>query len=260
MRVLLLGDIYGRPGRQMLKEILPQIKQEYSPDLIIANGENSAGGFGLTPKIAKELFAMGIDVLTSGNHIWDQKDIIPYLDQEPRILRPANYPPGTPGNFLYYATINDQKVAIINLIGRVFMGDFDCPFRKIDQLLEEVQQHTPFVIIDFHAEATSEKQAFSWYVDGRVSIVVGTHTHVPTADQRILPGGTAYTTDLGMCGPLDGVLGVSRETVINKFLTQLPTRFSVAKGPRQLCGIIVDLNHEGKAEKIFRLYYEKENI
>lgn len=260
MRILLLGDVYGRPGREMLKEYLPQIDIQYNPDLIIANGENAAGGFGLTPKIAKELFAMGIDVLTSGNHIWDQKEIMSYLEQEPRILRPANYPPGVPGHYLYSAKVGGEKVVVINLIGRVFMGDFDCPFRKIDQILAEVHQETSFIIIDFHGEATSEKQAFAWYVAGKVSAVVGTHTHVPTADQRILPGGTAYTTDLGMCGPLDGVLGVNRETIINKFLTQLPSRFSVAKGARQLCGVIVDLDHSGKAEKIFRLYYESEII
>lgn len=260
LRILLLGDIYGRPGRDMVKELLPQLDIQYTPNLVIANAENAAGGFGLTPKIAKELFAMGIDVITSGNHIWDQRDILSYIDHEPRVLRPANYPPGVPGNFLYYAKVGEQKVAVINLMGRVFMGDFDCPFRTIDEILEEVHQHTSFIIIDFHGEATSEKQAFAWYVAGKVSAVVGTHTHVPTADHRILPGGTAYTTDLGMCGPLNGILGVDREIIINKFLTQLPSRFSVAKGPRQLCGVIVDLDSAGKAKKINRLYFESDII
>ena len=261
MRVLLLGDIFGRPGRDMIKEFLPQIQSEYHPDLVIANGENAAGGFGITQAVAEELFSLGIQVITSGNHIWDIRDVYPYLDAEARILRPANYPPNVPGNYRYFATVGEYKVAVVNLIGRVFMGDYDCPFRKIDELLSEINQVTPITIIDFHGEATSEKQAFGWYVAGRVSVVVGTHTHVPTADARILPGGTAYVTDLGMCGPLDGILGVQREPVINKFLSQLPAHFSVAKGDRQLCGVIVDIDAAtGKAEHIFRIYYEKKIV
>jgi len=257
LRVLLLGDICGRPGREMVKEMLPVIRQEYGPDLVIANGENAAGGFGLTEKVAEELFKLGIDVLTSGNHIWDKKEIYPYLDANPRVLRPANYPPGVPGHYVYYAQVGTEKVAVINLIGRVFMGDFDCPFRKIDELLAETALHTQISIVDFHGEATSEKQAFGWYVAGRVSVVAGTHTHVPTADERVLPGGTAYVTDLGMCGSMDGILGMQREPIITKFLNQLPTRFSVARGNRHLCGVIADVDISGKAQKIVRIYYEK---
>lgn len=257
LRILLLGDIFGRPGRDMVRDTLPKIREEYRPDLVIANGENAAGGFGLTKRVAEELFSLGIHVLTSGNHIWDKKEIYPYLDEEARLLRPYNYPPGVPGNYLYYAKVNDQKVAVINLIGRVFMGDYDCPFRAFDNLYDEIKLQTDIVVVDFHAEATSEKQALGWYLDGKASIVVGTHTHVPTADERLLPGGTAYITDLGMCGPLNGVLGVQREPVINKFLNQLPTRFIVAKGSVQLCGIIVDVDNKGKSQKVSRVYFEK---
>jgi metallophosphoesterase (TIGR00282 family) len=260
LRVLLLGDICGRPGREIVKEMLPVIRDRYGPDLVIANGENAAGGFGLTEQVAEELFSLGIDVLTSGNHIWDKREIYSYLDSSPRVLRPANYPPGVPGHYLYYAQVGADKVAVINLIGRVFMGDFDCPFRKIDELLAETSEHTPITIVDFHGEATSEKQAFGWYVAGRVSVVAGTHTHVPTADERVLPGGTAYVTDLGMCGATDGILGMQREPIIGKFLNQLPTRFSVAKGNRHLCGVIADIDTSGKALKIVRIYYEKKIV
>lgn len=257
MRVLLLGDIYGRPGREIVRKMLPQIKREYKLDLVIGNGENSAGGFGITKNVAEELFGIGLDVITSGNHIWDKKDVYSYLDEEARILRPANYPPQVPGNYLYYAKVGDVKVAVVSLIGRVFMGDYDCPFRKMDDLLEEIEKKTAFIIVDFHGEATSEKLALGWYLAGKVSVVVGTHTHVPTADQRILPGGTAYTTDLGMCGPLNGILGVERDTIITKFLNQLPTRFSVAKGVAQMCGVVVEIDPNGKAQEINRIYYEK---
>ncbi len=257
MRILMLGDIVGRPGREIVKEILPQIDIQYNPDLVIANGENAAGGFGLSRAVAHELFNIGIGVLTSGNHIWDQKEIYDYLDDEPRVLRPANYPPGVPGNSVYYAKVGSETVAVVNLIGRVFMGDYDCPFRSMDTILSQVREQTNHIIVDFHAEATSEKLAFAWYVTSKVSAVVGTHTHVPTSDQRILPGKTAYTTDLGMCGPLDGILGVERETVIKKFIYQLPSRFSVAKGATQMCGVLIDLDRSGKAQKISRIYYEK---
>ncbi len=253
----MLGDIFGRPGREIVQDVLPQMDIQYNPDVIIANGENAAGGFGLTKQVAAELFKMGVHVITSGNHIWDKKEIYAYLDEEPRILRPANYPPEVPGNYLYYVKVRDQELAIINLIGRVFMGEYDCPFRTLNDILDEVRTRTTNIVVDFHAEATSEKQALAWYAAGRVSGVVGTHTHVPTSDQRILPGGTAFTTDLGMCGPLNGILGVERDPVITKFLNQLPTRFSVAKGPTQFCGVIFDIDKSGKAQKIFRIYHEK---
>ncbi len=258
MRILLLGDICGRPGRRVLRDRLPQIRSDYGPDVVIANGENAAGGFGLTAKVAEELFEMGVHVITGGNHLWDQKEMVSYIAQEPRILRPANYPPGTPGNSLYFAPVNGQEVAVMSFIGRVFMGDFDCPFRRFDQLQRKAAERTPFIVVDFHGEATSEKQAFGWFADGRASVVVGTHTHVPTSDQRVLPAGTAFTTDLGMCGPRDGILGVERDAIIKKFRSQLPVRFTVAKGPMQLCGVFVVVDNAGRAESIKRIYLEAE--
>lgn len=260
LRVLMLGDIFGRPGREIVRDYLPKIKREHNPDVIIANGENAAGGFGLTRKIATQLFEMGIDVITSGNHVWDQKEMMAYIQEEPRILRPANYPTGVPGNYLCYVDLGPYLVAVVNLSGRVYMADFDCPFTKMEEILTEVKERTKFIVVDFHAEATSEKIAFAMFIDGKVSIIAGTHTHVPTADYRVLPQGTAYITDLGMCGPLNGVLGVDKDTVIHKFLTQLPVRFSVAKGPSQLWGILVDLDASGKAINIQQINYEKNTL
>ena len=255
MNILMLGDIFGRPGRQIVAQYLPKLKQKYDPALIVANGENAAGGFGLTKKVAEELFALGIHVLTSGSHIWDQKEMLTYIQIEPRILRPANYPPMVPGASVYLHETEQGRIGVINLIGRVFMQDYDCPFRTADQILEELPDDVKHVVIDFHGEATSEKIALARYLDGRVSAVVGTHTHVLTADEQILPQGTAYITDLGMCGPIDGILGVEPTTVINKFLTQLPTRFSVAKGPAQLTGVVITLDSLGAAEQILRLKF-----
>ncbi len=258
MRVLMLGDIFGRPGRRIVAEYLPQLQEEFAPDLVIANGENAAGGFGLTRAVAEELFALGIHVLTSGNHIWDQKEMVTYIADEPRVLRPANYPPDVPGSGVYVDA--ERALAVINVSGRVYLDGFDCPFRTIDHILGNLPDSVKYIIVDFHGEATSEKIAFGCYLDGRVSIVAGTHTHVPTADLRILPGGTAYVTDLGMCGPLEGVLGVEKEQVIGKFLTQMPTRFKVAKGPAQLWGILADLDDEGRAVKVKRVERYNFNI
>jgi metallophosphoesterase (TIGR00282 family) len=203
--------------------------------------------------VAEELFALGIDVLTSGNHIWDQKEMYHYISEEPRILRPANYPPQVPGASVYLHRCSDAVIAVVNLIGRVFMGDFDCPFRTADQILADLPAEVTHVIVDFHGEATSEKIALALYLDGRISALVGTHTHVPTADEQILPKGTAFITDLGMCGPIHSVLGVDPEIVIDKFLTQLPTRFSVAKGPAYLSGVVISLSEDGRAAGILRL-------
>lgn len=253
MNVLILGDIFGRPGRNMVKEHLPQLIETHKPELVVANGENAAGGFGLTKKVAEELFALGIHVLTSGNHIWDQKEMYTYIDLEPRILRPANYPPEVPGSSVYIYRSSTAVVAVINLIGRTFMGDYDCPFRTADSILAGLPEEVTHIIVDFHAEATSEKIALARYLDGQISALVGTHTHVATADEQILPNGTAYVTDLGMCGPVDSVLGVDPEAVIKKFLTQLPSRFSVAKGPASLTGVVIGLNSDGTAAKIFRV-------
>lgn len=253
MNVLVLGDIFGRPGRKIIAEHLPKLIEDYKPCLIMANGENAAGGFGLTKKVAEQLFALGIDVLTSGNHIWDQKEMYTYIAQEPRILRPANYPPETPGASVFIHRCGRAKIAVINLIGRVFMADFDCPFRAADKILADLPVEVTHVIIDFHGEATSEKIALGRYLDGRISAVVGTHTHVATADEQILPCGTAYITDLGMCGPTDGILGVDPQVVIEKFLTQIPRRFSVAKGPASLSGVVIELNETRTAKSIFRV-------
>ncbi|HBG08795.1 MAG: TIGR00282 family metallophosphoesterase [Limnochordia bacterium] len=253
MNVLVLGDIYGRPGRKIVSQFLPDLVKQYKPVLVVANGENAAGGFGLTRNVAEELFALGIDVLTSGNHIWDQKEMYHYISEEPRILRPANYPPQVPGASVYLHRCSDAVIAVVNLIGRVFMGDFDCPFRTADQILADLPAEVTHVIVDFHGEATSEKIALALYLDGRISALVGTHTHVPTADEQILPKGTAFITDLGMCGPIHSVLGVDPEIVIDKFLTQLPTRFSVAKGPAYLSGVVISLSEDGRAAGILRL-------
>ncbi|ACX52570.1 metallophosphoesterase [Ammonifex degensii KC4] len=254
LRLLLIGDIVGRPGRRAVRECLPSLRQKYQLDFVIANGENAAGGNGLTPAVAEELFSCGIDVLTGGNHIWDKKEVFPLLDAEPRIIRPANYPPGAPGVGYGIFSVQEHKVAVINLCGRVFMPDLDCPFRLAESLVTELRAHTPLIVVDFHAEATSEKIAFGWFLDGRVTAVIGTHTHVQTADERILPGGTAYLTDVGMTGPRDGVIGVKKEIVIEKFLSQLPRRFEVASGPYQFNGCVITVDpSSGKALAIERV-------
>jgi len=251
--ILAIGDIVGRPGRRAVSQLLPGFRQQYGLDLVIANGENAAGGLGLTPTTAKELFNAGVDVLTSGNHIWAQKEIIPSLDGEMPILRPLNYPPGVPGK----GHIAIGRVAVVNLIGRTFMGDFDCPFRAMDQLLTELEQ--PIIIVDFHAEATSEKVAMGRYLDGRVSAVLGTHTHVGTIDAQVLPHGTAYVTDIGMTGPMDSVIGVDAEAAIQRFLTRMPHRLSVGKGKTALNAIMVGVADDtGRAMSIDRIYREVE--
>jgi len=239
MRVLCIGDVIGKPGRKAVAALLPQLRAALAIDVAIANGENLAAGRGLTLATAKELLEAGIDVITSGNHIWDQKEIIPHLDGEAPILRPANYPPAAPGRGL----VRFGDLVVINLMGRTFMYDIDDPFRCADALLASVPPGTP-VIVDIHAEATSEKVAMGWYLDGRVSAVVGTHTHVPTADVRVLPGGTAYVTDLGMVGPLDSIIGVEKEAVLKKFLTGMPARFKVAEhSPEvQFNAVLVEIN------------------
>jgi len=251
--ILAIGDIVGRPGRRAVSQLLPGLRQQYGLDLIIANGENAAGGLGLTLSTAKELFDAGVDVLTSGNHIWVHKEIIPYLDGEMPILRPLNYPPGVPGK----GHIAIGQAAVVNLMGRTFIGDFDCPFRAMDQLLTELEQ--PIIIVDFHAEATSEKVAMGRYLDGRVSAVLGTHTHVGTIDAQLLPQGTAYVTDIGMTGPLDSVIGDDAEAVIQRFLTRMPHRLSVGKGKTALNAILIKVEDDtGRALSIDRIYLEVE--
>lgn len=224
-------------------------------DLVIANGENAAGGNGITREVADELFASGIDVLTMGNHVWDKKEILSFIDEEIRILRPVNYPAGTPGvGHTVYRTRSNRKVGVANVSGRVYMADLDCPFRAMDRVVQESRQYTPVLIVDFHAEATSEKIALGWYLDGKASAVLCTHTHVQTSDERILPGGTAYISDVGMTGPRDSVIGVKAETVIERFLTQMPRSFQVASGPYQFNAVLVTLDQtSGKAVKIERI-------
>jgi metallophosphoesterase (TIGR00282 family) len=248
IRILFLGDIIGRPGRRVIGRHLPPIIRKYSPTLMVANAENAAGGIGLTEPIGRELFSW-MDVLTSGNHIWDKKEAVEYLGKEPRVLRPANYPEGNPGKGTYIWEGKDgQKVGILNLQGRVFMEPIDCPFRVADARIEELREETPVILVDFHAEATSEKQGLGWYLDGRVSAVIGTHTHVPTADDRILPQGTAYISDVGMVGAYDSVIGIRRDQALQRFLTSRPQRFEPSKAGAILCGVVVDVDAEtGKA-------------
>ena len=255
MRVMFIGDIVGRPGRRAVKEMLPSLIVQHKPNLIIANGENAAGGKGITRKTADELFSSGIDILTMGNHVWDQKEVHDFIDGEQRMIRPANYPLDTPGRgYLIAKADNDTKVGVINLSGRVFMQPLDCPFRFLDDILPLIREETNIVIIDFHAEATSEKMALAWYVDGRASAVVGTHTHIQTADERIMSCGTGYITDVGMTGPRDSILGVDVESVISKFLTLRPVRFHVADGPIQLNAVLLEIDLErGTTETIKRI-------
>lgn len=254
MRIIFLGDIVGRPGRQAVVDYLPKLRKKYQPDMVIANGENAAGGRGITKEIADDLYKSGVDVLTMGNHVWDRKEIFDFIDCDQRLIRPANYPPESPGSGYTIIDLNKYKVGVINVSGRVFLDPLDCPFRTVDNILTTVHKETCIVIVDFHAEATSEKVAFGWYFDGRVTAVLGTHTHVQTSDERVLPKGTAYITDVGMTGPRDSVLGVKIDSVLKKFLTQMPVRFEVASGPVQINGVLLDVDEQkGKAVAIERI-------
>lgn len=255
MRLLFIGDVVGRPGRRAVKVNVEELRREFNLDFVIANGENAAGGKGITKEIAQELFSYGVDVLTMGNHVWHIKSSYDYIDKESRIIRPANYPPGVPGSGVcIFETKNKVNVAVINLAGRVFLQNIDCPFRKADELVSDIKEKAKVVVVDFHAEATSEKVAMGWYLAGRVSAVVGTHTHVQTADERILPGGTAYITDLGMTGPVDSVIGVKKEIIISKFLNQIPQKFEVAAGTYQFNAVVVEVDENtGEAVDIKRI-------
>ncbi|MBZ5543030.1 MAG: TIGR00282 family metallophosphoesterase [Acidobacteriia bacterium] len=256
-RILFIGDICGHPGRRAVKELLPGLVAEFAPDLVLANGENAAGGFGITPGLVEELLDLGIAVLTSGNHIWDKKEILPYLADhaDGRLLRPANYPGDAPGHGIYIGrTHAGLDYAVLNVQGRVFMPAIDCPFRTADALLEKIPAQVKVRIVDVHAEATSEKRALGWYLDGRATAVVGTHTHIPTADETVQPGGTAYITDLGMTGPYDSVIGIEKNSIIRKFLDQIPARFEVAKGDVRLSGVLIEADREsGRALSIERI-------
>ncbi len=257
MQLLFIGDIVGKSGRKVLADRLKFLVEELSPDLVVVNCENAAAGFGVTPKIVDEFFALGCDVLTSGNHIWDRKEIFNCIDNEPRLIRPANFPEGTPGQGYTIVSAKDgSKIAVINMMGQVFMGTtLACPFKTMDHLLEQLNELVDIVFVDFHAEASSEKQAFTYYLDGRVAAVVGTHTHVPTADERIFPGGTAYISDVGMTGCYDSVIGMKPGPSLNRFLTKLPQRLEVADGLAELRGVIVEIDEKsGLSQNIRRVH------
>lgn len=261
MKILFVGDIFGSPGRKIVRDHIHHLVEENSIELVVMNAENSAGGFGVTPSIAEELFELGADVLTTGNHVWDKKEIVEFFKSDngnahsmaKRLLRPANYPAGTPGTGAYEGTTHSGvPYAVINLQGRVFMANSDDPFRVADRLLSGIKAKV--ILVDMHAEATSEKMAMGWYLDGRVTAVLGTHTHVPTADERVLPNGTAYQTDVGMSGPYDSIIGVEKEMVLQRFLTSMPGKFEAAKNDPRLSGVIIECDStSGRASSIRRI-------
>lgn len=255
MRVLFVGDIVGSPGRKAVRECLGSLVSEHDVDFVIANGENAAGGFGIIESVANQVFACGVHVITSGNHVWDKKEVYQFIDREQRLLRPANYPNGAPGHgYGTFKTLRGGEIAVLNLAGRVFMGGVDCPFHYALNWLEKRSKEAKVCLIDFHAEATSEKIAFARMLDGRVSAVVGTHTHVQTADEQILPRGTAYITDVGMTGPRDSVIGTEPEIVIERFLTQIPKRLEVARGPWRMDAVVIDIDDtNGRSTSIQRI-------
>ncbi len=252
MRILFVGDVVGRPGRRALAALLPFYRDHYDADVVVANGENAAGGLGITGDTAHQMFAAGVDVLTMGNHVWDKRDAISLLEDERYIIRPLNMPPGTPGRgSTIFSAVRHRDLAVINVLGRVFNDvNLDCPFRALDREVAVVSRHTDRILVDIHAEATSEKHALARYVDGRVSAVIGTHTHVQTADACILPGGTAFITDVGMTGPQDSVIGVRTDLVIKRFLTQMPVSNQVAGGPVVLSMVLVEIGDHGKAVSV----------
>jgi 2',3'-cyclic-nucleotide 2'-phosphodiesterase len=262
MRILFIGDIVGRLGRVATSELLPKLKDEFRPDVVIANGENSANGVGITKRIYDELIDMGIDVITSGNHIWDKKEILQDINACTSLIRPANYPDGAPGvGYKIFAAKDGTKYAVINLIGRVFMPPMDDPFKCADKLIEKIKEETNIILVDIHAEATSEKAALGWHLDGRVSAVIGTHTHVQTSDERILLQGTAFITDAGMVGSYNSVIGVGREQIIKRFISGLPERFEADKtSPALFNGLIIDIDDKGKAKEIKRILRLVENV
>ena len=254
MRILFLGDVVGRPGREIIKEKLSSFRKENGIDFVIVNGENAAGGSGLTPKVTDEILRGGVDVITSGDHIWKKREIYEYLDETTRLVRPANYPKDVPGKGSTVVSVNGIKVGVINIIGRVFMDAVESPFEVVLEHIEALKEETNIIIVDFHAEATSEKVAMGWYLDGKVTAVLGTHTHIQTADEKILPGGTAFITDCGMTGPYYSVIGRKKEQIILRFLTNLPTRFEMAEDWVEMHGVIIDVDEKtGKAIEIKRV-------
>jgi len=255
MKILFVGDIVGRPGRKLLKDHLSPLQQEYDVDYTIVNVENAAGGFGITPGLAEEILGYGVDVMTSGNHIWDKREVFEYLNRETRLLRPGNYPKGAPGSFVHIGeSRTGTRVAVMNLQGRVFMPLTDCPFRLAEKEVQRIARETRVIVVDFHAEATSEKMALGWFLDGRVSGVIGTHTHIPTADWRILPKGTAYVSDVGMTGPYDSIIGMEVDGSLSRFLTGLAARMEVAADNAHLSAVLLDVDEStGQARSIRRV-------
>jgi len=255
MRILFIGDIVGSPGRRAVEELVPKITGRERLDFVIANGENVAAGSGMTSALADQLFGYGIDVITSGDHIWKRKEMVAELGNDRRVLRPANYPPGAPG--FGYGTFESKSgavIGVINLVGRVFMQAVECPFRAAKEIVDKIRDRARIIVVDMHAEATSEKIALGYYLDGQVTAVLGTHTHVQTSDEKVLPGGTAFISDAGMTGPFDGVIGRKKEQIISRFLTQLPTKFEMAEGDIQLHGVIIDIDEKtGRANSIKRI-------
>ena len=254
MKILMVGDVFGEPGRAAIAKLLPSLREQYDIDLTVVNVENAAAGFGVTPAMAKTFLDQHVDVMTSGNHIWDKREIIEFITKDDRLLRPANFPAGTPGAGYITVKAGAYKVSVLNLMGRVFMLPIDCPFQKANELVPLLRKESPIVLVDMHCEATSESQAMGWHLDGRVTAVVGTHRHVQTADERVLPGGTAYITDLGMTGPIDSVIGVDKDIILQRFMSQMPVRFEPAKGPAALHGVVITVDPEsGRATDIQRL-------
>jgi metallophosphoesterase (TIGR00282 family) len=262
VNILFIGDIIGRPGRELIRKGLRGLRDRYDADLVVANAENSANGFGITKDIGDTLLEWGIDVMTSGNHIWDKKEAIAYIAAEPRLVRPANYPPGVPGRGAYVAHTSDGRaVGVINAMGRVFMLNIDDPFQVVPREIEAMRHRTKVILLDFHAEATSEKMAMGWHLDGKVTAVIGTHTHVQTADERILPGGTAYMTDAGMTGPHDSIIGMQREPSLARFLNAMPARFEPATGNPRLNGVVIEADDKtGRATRITRISYSESDL
>lgn len=255
VKILFIGDIIGKPGRQAVSRELHRLVDRLMADMVVANGENAAGGFGITEETADDLFKCGVDILTSGNHVWDKKESMAFIGREERLLRPANYPEGTPGRGSgVFTTAGGVRIAILNLEGRVFMNNLECPFRTADREIARLSEETPIILVDFHAEATSEKMSLGWYLDGRVSALIGTHTHVQTADERILPEGTAYITDAGMTGGVDSVIGIRKEEAISRFLSLLPAKFEVAKNNLRLNAVVITVDEaSGRALNIERI-------
>lgn len=254
MRLLFLGDIVGKPGRIAVQKSLDGLRRDYRIDIVVANGENAAGGFGINHEVTRELLNAGVDVITMGNHTWKNREILQVFEHESRVIRPANYPEGTPGcGYGLFTAANGERVGVVNLLGLTYLDALECPFRVADELAQQLKKETPYVILDFHAEATSEKLAMGYFMDGKISAVLGTHTHVATADEQILPNGTGYITDAGMCGPIQSVLGIDPQLAIKKFLTKMPVRFEVAGGPRSVQGVVLQFDPDGRASHIERI-------